>query len=137
MSQFNLRIVQRPVELFSSQWKPPSTLLKTHTLKSIHFGKGPALGSKLGPLFRGLVYPKYSKLEVKDPILDHFHTIIQNVWASNLCFQDKQLFLVLRTYNYVRRMHNYLVVCTPIISNCLRKGRLQFRSYMNWITYKA
>ena len=42
--------------------------------------KGLTLEIKLGPLFQGLVYPKYSKLEAKDPqvmILYKFYTIPQ------------------------------------------------------------
>ena len=80
-------IVQAPVELFSSQWKPPSTQVKMPPRwKAAILGKGLTLEIDLtctcnvGPLFQGLVCPKYSKLEVKDPqvmILDQFCTIPQ------------------------------------------------------------
>ena len=68
-----LWIVQVSIELLPSQWKPPSTIVKTAILE-----KGFTLENKLGPLFLGLVCPKYSELEAKDPqvmILYQFYTI--------------------------------------------------------------
>ena len=40
-----------------------------HTEKQPFWKKGLTLEIKLGPLFQGLVYPTYSKLEVNDPRL--------------------------------------------------------------------
>ena len=62
-----------------------------HTEKQL-FGKGLTLEIKLGPLFRGLVCPKYSQFEVKDPqvmILHHFYTIPQMNGPHIFVFQKK------------------------------------------------
>ena len=45
-----------------------------HTEKQPFLEKGLTLEIKLGPLFQGLVCPKYSELEAKDP---QFYTIPQ------------------------------------------------------------
>ena len=62
-----LWIVQVSRKLLSSQWKPPSFLVETVILKKGLWEKGLwekglTLEIKLGPLFQGLVYPKYSEL---------------------------------------------------------------------------
>ena len=61
---------------------PVETILDScenaHTEKQPFWKKCLTLEIKLGPLFQGLVCPKYSELEVKDPqvmILDHSYTI--------------------------------------------------------------
>ena len=58
--------------LFSSE--------NSHTEKKLFWGKGLALEITLGPLFQGLVCPKYSLLEAKDlqvMIFYPFYTIPQ------------------------------------------------------------
>ena len=50
-----------------------------HAEKQPFWKKGLTLEIKRGPLFQGLVYPKYSKLEVDYQVIlmDHFYTIHQ------------------------------------------------------------
>ena len=90
-----LCIVQVSIELCSSQWKPPSSVAKTPTLKSSHYEKGLTLEIKLGPLFQGLVYPKYSKLKSKLEvmILDHFIQSFKCIGLKSFFFQKN-----MRTY---------------------------------------
>ena len=83
-SQFNVdspdarRVILIPMEttLFGSE--------NAHAWKASILEKGLTLEIELGSLFRGLVHPKYSKLEPQVMTLDHQN----NVWASNLCFSE-------------------------------------------------
>ena len=91
-----LWIVQVSRELVSSRWKPPSFLVKTLTLKTAILEKGLMLEIKLGPLFQGVVCPKFSELEVKDPqvmIFYQFYTIPQMNGSQIFVLQKN-----LRTY---------------------------------------
>ena len=54
-----LSIVQVSRELLSSQWKPPSFLVETVTLKSSHFGKRPYAWNQIRTTFSG---PSVSKI---------------------------------------------------------------------------
>ena len=82
-------IVQTPVELFSSQWKPPSTVVKTPTLKSSHFGKGLMLEIKLRTTFSGPSVSTILEVGSQGPqvmILDHF---TQCMGLKSLFFRKK------------------------------------------------
>ena len=52
-------LIPMKTTLFSSE--------NSHTEKQPFWEKGLTLEIKLGPLFQGLVCPKYSELEAKDP----------------------------------------------------------------------
>ena len=76
--------------------------------------KGPALGSKIGPLFWSLVYPKCSKLEVYNPrvmILDIFSIIYKSNDPQIFHLQNK-LWLYKIIHEAWRMFWDYLVVCT-------------------------
>ena len=85
-------IVQTPFELFSSQWKPPSRVVKTPTLKNSHFRKMPYAWNQIRTTFSG---PSVSKILINWKSRTQGYDIGPflhnpwNVWASNLCFSVK------------------------------------------------
>ena len=78
---FNLLwIVQVSIELCSSQWKSPSIVVKTATLKSSHFGKRPYAWNQIRTTFSGPSVSKILKVGSQGPqvmILDHFSQSIK------------------------------------------------------------
>ena len=86
-----LWIVQVSRELLSSQWKPPSTVVKTHTLKSSYFGKRPYTWNQIRTTFLGPSVSNILRVGSQGPpchdILPVLHNP-SNEWASNLCFTE-------------------------------------------------
>ena len=86
-----LWIVQVSRELLSSQWKPPSFLVETVTLKRSHFGKRPYAWNQIRTTFSG---PSVSKILRVGSQAPPGHDIVpvlhnpSNEWASNLCFTE-------------------------------------------------
>ena len=88
-----LWIVQVSIELLSSQWKPPSTVVKTPTLKNSHFGKRPYAWNQIRTTFSGPSVSKILKVGSHGPqvmILDHFYTIRQMYGPQIFVFQKIQ-----------------------------------------------
>ena len=86
-----LWIVQVSRELLSSQWKPPSFLVETVTLKSSHFGKRPYAWNQTRTTFSGPSVSNILRVGSQGPpghdIVPVLHNP-SNEWASNLCFTD-------------------------------------------------
>ena len=88
--------------------------------------KDPTLGSKIGPLFWSLVYPKYSKLEVYNPrvMILGFFSIIYKSNDPQIFHLHNKLWGLQIIHEAWRMLWDYLVVCTQMESDKTKRLRM-------------